>query len=208
MGHTSPATLKDCERPKTDPLGCTGRIAGPDQKVMLTVELTGAGLFPRPSEAMLNALLYLNFTKVKKMKKIFAVVLVLVVCMALTACNDDATVAKHNMQKAADNFEIMRRVVMYNAIIGQPIMVTEGRCSVDNDQYRTSIVCKIGEGQYIRNFYGKSDNVSYLVEQMAPVPVSVYHYRRTFKPQSVLPDIDFRGDMKALGSAITLDVND
>lgn len=142
------------------------------------------------------------------MKKTLLTALVLAFSMTLTACDDDATIAKYNMQKAADNFEIMRRVVMYNAIVGQPIMVTEGRCSVDNDQYRTSIVCKIGEGQYIRNFYGKSDNVSYLVEQMAPVPVNVYHYRRTFKPQSVLPDIDFRGDIKALGSAIIPDSND
>ncbi len=121
---------------------------------------------------------------------------------------DDARVAKNNMTKAADNFEIMRRVVMYNAITGKNVMVTEGRCSVENDQYRTSIICKIGEGQYIRNFYGRSDNTAYLVEQMAPVPVNVYHYRRTFKPQSVLPDIDFRGDINALGSAIRPDAND
>lgn len=140
------------------------------------------------------------------MKNIFAVLMILMVVATLAAC-DDATVAKSNMNKAADNFEIMRRVVMYNAIIGQNVMVTEGKCSVDNDQYRTSIICKIGEGQYIRNFYGKSDNVSYFIEQMAPVPVNVYHYRRTFKPQSVLPDIDFRGDISELGSAIIPDSN-
>ena len=141
------------------------------------------------------------------MKNILSALIVLILSVILVAC-DDADVAKNNLTKAADNFEIMRRVVMYNAIIGQPVMVTEGKCSVDNDQYRTSIVCKIGEGQYIRNFYGKSDNVSYFVEQMAPAPVNVYHYRRTFKPQSVLPDIDFRGDIKALGSAVTPDSND
>lgn len=141
------------------------------------------------------------------MKKLILVSMILTTALTLTAC-DDAHVAKSNMRKAADNFEMTRRVVMYNAIIGQNVMVTEGRCSVDNDQYRTSIICKIGPEQYIRNFYGRSDNVSYFIEQMAPVPVNVYHYRRTFKPQSVLPDIDFRGDMSALGSAITPDSND
>lgn len=142
------------------------------------------------------------------MKRFYVAIMVLIAGTTLTACNDDADMAKQNMRKAADNFEITRRVVMYNAIIGKNVMVTEGRCSVDNDQYRTSIICKIGSDQYIRNFYGKSDNISYFIEQMAPVPVNVYHYRRTFKPQALLPDIDFRGDMSALGSAITPDSND
>ena len=141
------------------------------------------------------------------MKNVSAAVMILMVGIALTAC-DDAKIAKQNMTKAADNFEIMRRVVMYNAIIGKNVMVTEGKCSVDNDQYRTSIICKLGEGRYIRNFYGRSDNISYFIEQMAPVPVNVYHYRRTFKPQSILPDIDFRGDLNALGSVVMPDSDD
>lgn len=141
------------------------------------------------------------------MNKTLSVVAMFIVGLMLTAC-DDAEIAKNNLTKAADNFEVMRRVVMYNAITGNAVMVTEGKCSVDNDQYRTSIICKLGDGQYVRNFYGRSDNISYFVEQMETVPVNVYNYRRTFKPQSLLPDIDFRGDMKDLGSSIKPDRND
>jgi hypothetical protein len=139
------------------------------------------------------------------MRKIFALALVAV---ALTACADDADVAKRNMTKAADNFEIMRRVVFYNAITDKVIMVSEGKCSIEADAMRTSVICKIGDGQYIRNFYGKSDNTAYFVEQMGPVPVNVYHYRRTFKPQTILPDIDFRGSAKAVDDAVTPDKKD
>tara|TARA_R110000765_G_scaffold19517_6_gene51133 strand:+ start:3227 stop:3457 length:231 start_codon:yes stop_codon:yes gene_type:complete len=45
----------------------------------------------------------------------------------------------------------------------------------------------------------------YFVEQMAPVPVNVYHYRRTFKPQTLLPDVDFRGSAKEIIKAVTPD---
>ena len=121
---------------------------------------------------------------------------------------DDATVAKRNMVKAADNFEIMRRVVFYNAITDKVIMVSEGKCSVESGQMRTSVICKVGDGKYIRNFYGQSDNTAYFVEQMDAIPVNVYHYRRTFKPQSIIPDIDFRGDAGAVVDAVTPDNKD
>jgi hypothetical protein len=45
------------------------------------------------------------------MNKIYTILATSVFALALTGCNDDATVARHNMTKAADNFELMRRIV-------------------------------------------------------------------------------------------------
>lgn len=145
------------------------------------------------------------------MKNLTKTGLLLTVAFSLllaAGCGDDAQIAKRNMAKAADNFEIMRRVVFYNAILDKVVMVTEGRCSVEAGSLRTSVICKVGPGQYVRNFYGKSDNTVYFVEQMESVAVNVYHYRRTFKPQSILPDIDFRGDASAAVQAVTPDSRD
>lgn len=142
------------------------------------------------------------------MKSLAMLIVLLTATVSLTGCPDDASVAKQNMNKAADNFEISRRVVMFNSISNTIMMVTEGKCSVEAGTLRTSVICKVGPGQYIRNFYGKSDNTVYFVEQMEPVPVNVYHYRRTFKPQTIIPDIDFRGSAKALGDALTPDSSD
>lgn len=128
--------------------------------------------------------------------------------VTLTACQDDAQVAAYNMTRAADNFEIMRRIVLYNTIQDKIVMVTEGKCSVEPGNLRTSVICKVGPRQYIRNFYGRSDNSLYFVEQMDPIPVNVYHYRRTFKPQGILPDIDFRGSAGELLNAVTPDSKD
>ena len=35
---------------------------------------------------------------------------------ALTACSSDADVASENLSKAADNFEVQRRIVFFNGI--------------------------------------------------------------------------------------------
>lgn len=142
------------------------------------------------------------------MKKIIGVAALLTTTALLVGCSDDAMVAKRNMAKAADNFEVMRRVVFYNSILDKIVLVTEGKCSVEAGNMRTSVICKVGPGSYIRNFYGKSDNTVYFVEQMDSIPVNVYHYRRTFKPQALLPDIDFRGDTGAVMEALTPDSSD
>lgn len=141
-------------------------------------------------------------------KMLIGVVLAVITLVGLTGCSDDAQVAKKNMAKAADNFEISRRVVMYNSITDTVLLEVEGKCTVEPGTLRTSVICKTGPGQYIRNFYGKSDNTVYFVEQMDSVPVNVYHYRRTFKPQTLIPDIDYRGSGSAVLESLTPDNND
>jgi len=143
----------------------------------------------------------------KKLNKTALLLAVSLTALLVAGC-DDATVAKHNMRKAADNFEIMRRVVFYNSILDKIVLVTEGRCSVEAGNLRTSVICKIGPDKYVRNFYGKSDNTVYFVEQMDTMSVNVYHYRRTFKPQALLPNIDLRVNATAADEAITPDSSD
>jgi hypothetical protein len=43
-----------------------------------------------------------------------------------------------------------------------------------------------------KHFLGLSDNVTYFVEQLEARDVNTYHYRVTFKPQSIVPDYDLR----------------
>lgn len=120
--------------------------------------------------------------------------------LALAGCQDDAQVASANLVKAADNFEINRRIVFYNGITDSYMLVIEGLCSMDLNANGTAfnVICKVGPNQFKRHTQVLSDNTSAFVEQLEPVSASAYHYRVTFKPQSILPDIDFRGDASEL----------
>lgn len=122
------------------------------------------------------------------MKKIiFAVALV----AALAGCSD-ADVASRNLSKAADQFEINRRVVFYNGITGTYMLTIEGLCSLGNkDKSReVSITCKTGPASYKKHFLGLSDNVTFFVEQLEPAGVNAYRYRVIFKPEAIVPDLD------------------
>ena len=135
-----------------------------------------------------------------KLKSIGLAGLVVGSALLLTGCPDDADVASRNLSKAADNFEINRRVVFYNGITGAQIAVYEGACSIKADMAdkQLELTCKVGHQQFVKHFLGLSDNVSYFAEQMFAEDVNVNHYRRTFKPQAILPDIDFRGSASDL----------
>jgi len=125
------------------------------------------------------------------MKKLFPL---LAIVLALSACGRDADIASENLSKAADMFEINRRVIFYNGITGEYMLTVEGLCSLGNmDKHaQLSITCKTGANEYKKHFLGMSDNVTYFVEQITPNKANVYHYRVIFKPASVIPDIDLR----------------
>jgi len=127
------------------------------------------------------------------LKKIIVSVMAIAALFTFTACEDDATIVSENMTKAADNFEINRRIVMFNGITDQYLLVIEGTCSIKDDGSQLEVLCKVGDDDYKKHFLGLSDNVSYFVEQGEAVEASANHYRVTFKPQSIVPDVDFRG---------------
>lgn len=125
------------------------------------------------------------------MKKIIAIA-----CLSIIAGCTDADIASSNLSKAADNFEVNRRVVFYNGITGSYMLTIEGLCSLGNadSSGQLTITCKTGPSAFKKHFLGLSDNVTYFVEQLEPQNVSTYHYRVVFKPQTILPDVDFQGD--------------
>ncbi len=109
-------------------------------------------------------------------------------------CSSDADLASYNLSKAADQFEVTRRIVFYNGITGDYMLTIEGLCSLGNhDQHReVSITCKTGPSAFKKHFLGLSDNVTYFVEQVEPFAASPYQYRVIFKPLAIVPDIEIR----------------
>jgi hypothetical protein len=110
----------------------------------------------------------------------------------LAACSSDADVASHNLSRAADQFEISRRIIFYNGITGDYMLTIEGLCSLgNNDKAReVTVTCKTGPAAYKKHFLGLSDNVTFMAEQTDAAKVSTYHYRVIFKPSVIVPDID------------------
>lgn len=133
------------------------------------------------------------------MKKLYGLSAAAASLLALSACTD-AQVAESNIKRAADQFEINRRIVFYNGITDGYMLTIEGLCSMDLNEKGTAfnVICKTGPSAYKRHTLVLSDNTSAFVEQLESAKASAYHYRVIFKPQTLIPDVDFRGDVGEL----------
>lgn len=129
-------------------------------------------------------------------KKVAIVVIALLSVAGLSSCSSDADVASYNLSKAAEQFEVNRRIVFFNGITDKYLLEIQGLCSVESSESALGgsleVTCKVSPTQYKKHFLGLSDNVSYLVEQIDGATVSAYHYKVIFKPDVILPDFDLK----------------
>ena len=124
------------------------------------------------------------------MKKLMLTTVLVATLTTITTGCTDADIASQNLSKAADMFEINRRVVFFNGITDKYILEIDGLCSISDSQNQLEVTCKVGDGEYKKHFLGLSDNVTYFAEQLEPSKVGVYQYRVIFKPEAIVPDID------------------
>lgn len=133
------------------------------------------------------------------MKKLF--VAGAAIAMALTggACTTSAADrANSNLSKAAENFEVPRRIVGINGITDTPLFMVEGFCSYEVPADGTfEAICKNADGTIERTTLYLSDNVTFVSTQLRGVKVSLFNPRIIFRPETIIPNFDLstKGDL-------------
>lgn len=130
-----------------------------------------------------------------KKQKIAALVLASVFGVgALSACESAADTANTNLSKAAENFEVPRRIVGINAITDQVLFTVEGYCSYETDSNTIDVICatqsKDRKNSVMRTTLGKSDNVTFVSTQLEAVNVDFFRPRVIFRPETIVPNFD------------------
>jgi len=130
------------------------------------------------------------------MKKLWMIILALVVMLVMVGCDpfaDEADVAARNVSEDADNFKVSRQIIFYNSITDTYMWTFEGYCSIHADEYdaQLEVTCKVGPSLYSKHFLGLSDNVSYMVIQTEEIYTDPYHFKIYVRPEAILPDFEF-----------------
>ena len=123
------------------------------------------------------------------MKKIFVMLLVLVMVVGLMAGCTAAKNVNRNLNHAADNFECLRKITVYNARTDLIIMEMEGYMSLDNNSNSELVVtCKTGANEYKKDYIYLNAYVTYVVADITGTATDPYHYKVHF--YTALPDVD------------------
>jgi hypothetical protein len=122
------------------------------------------------------------------MKKLLLPVIALT--LTLTACTSEADRANENLSKAAENFEVPRRIVGINGITDKVLFSVEGFCSYETEGNTFDVICKNPDGSISRTTMAKSDNVTFVSTQMGGKNVDLFRPRIIFRPENIIPDFD------------------
>lgn len=124
------------------------------------------------------------------MKKLIALILVLVCVVSCCVGCSSAENVNYNLSQAADNFEVVRKITVYNARTDLIIMEMEGLMSLSNNSTSELVVtCKTGPNEYKKNYIYLNEYVIYVVEDITGTTTDPYHYKIHF--YTAIPDYDW-----------------
>ena len=123
------------------------------------------------------------------MKKLLVFILALVLCLGLLCGCTAADTVNNNLTKAADNFECLRKITVYNARTDMIVMEMEGLMSLSNNSTNELVVtCMTGPNEYKKNYVYLNEYVIYVVEDITGTATDPYHYKVHF--YTAVPDVD------------------
>jgi len=119
--------------------------------------------------------------------------LLLGAALLASGCATDAQKVSENLSTEADQFKVVRKIVVTNTWNGETLWEATGRCSIDINRPEVLVlICLEDEalGQYKKHYLSTGGHTAWASTQLDGVPASRYHTKIVFKPQNIVPDID------------------
>ena len=114
------------------------------------------------------------------------IILIVVMLLMLAGCNEADRVSS-NISKEADNFNVTRRVTVFNTRTDKVLLEVIGTLSVMKSSGDVDIIIETGPNQYRKHFVSLNDWTTYVVEDISGAFVDKYHYEINFLPEMIIP---------------------
>ena len=124
------------------------------------------------------------------MKKI-VISLIMVCALLFTGCGfREAERVSYNLSKQADNFNIVRRLTVFNMRTDRCIMTMTGKMSIQNEGHdELAVIVEVDRKNHVyqKHFVYLNEWTMYTVEDVTGAEVSRYSYEVEFLPQAIMP---------------------
>ena len=121
---------------------------------------------------------------------IISVLALIMVSVSLSGCGREANRVSYNISKEADNFNVMRRLTVFNTRTDKCMMQMTGRFSIQNEgNNELAVIVELDrkKGIYQKHFVYLNEWTTYTVEDLNGVKVSKYDYELEFMPEMLVP---------------------
>lgn len=122
-----------------------------------------------------------------KILKFWGATMLATTLLALSGCTEAERVST-NLAQESDNFNVVRKVTVLNAITNDTMFEMTGKMSIKADTADKQLEIVVEDnGKYQKHIIGLSDNVSYVVQDLDVKDVDKYHYSINFNPKMWVP---------------------
>lgn len=121
------------------------------------------------------------------MKKKMGMVLIMVMLVLILGGCRQSDKVSYNVSQEADNFNVMRRFTVINAVSDKPVFELVGAFSFETFDNRIEIMVETGNGIYKKHTVALTEFTIWNVEDLGGAGVNRYKYVVNFQPKSILP---------------------
>lgn len=119
-------------------------------------------------------------------KKFIVSILAIMLIGGLCGCREADRVS-YNVSQEADNFNVIRRLVVINARTDKPMFELVGAFSFTLESNRIIAIVETGPNEYKKHSIGLTEWTLWSVEDVSGADVNKYRYEVNFLPEMILP---------------------
>ncbi|MBO7695814.1 MAG: hypothetical protein J6T10_24550 [Methanobrevibacter sp.] len=122
-----------------------------------------------------------------KTRIICLIILAILSILLFTGCTEVHQVS-YNIGQEADNFNVTRRIVVYNARTDKLVFELIGNFSIlNNTNNELEVVCEVENNIFKKHFVYLNEYTMYVVEDVSGAYVDKYHYEVNYIPEQIVP---------------------
>lgn len=118
-------------------------------------------------------------------KAVIAVMVALTAVIGVTGCTESSKVS-YNVSKEADNFNVVRRITVFNIRTDKVLLQMTGTFALQNSsENELEVICELPGEKYQKHYIYLNDWTTYIVEDLDESQVDKYSYELNFLPEMV-----------------------